>query len=427
MSRSHAGDVHVNPRVRQLGPSATLAINERSAQLQAEGRQIFRLGLGQSPFPVPELVVDALKAHAAEKDYLPVRGLPALREAVAAYQRRLEGLATTADDVIVGPGTKELMFLLSLAYEAELLLPSPSWVSYAPQAQLTGRAVRWIPTELADGWRLTPAGLAAACADDARRILLLNYPNNPTGTTYDAEQLEALAAVAREKGVVILSDEIYGGVHHEGRHVSIARFYPEGTVVSNGLSKWCGAGGWRLGAFCFPPQLHSLRDATAVVASETFTSVSAPIQYASVPAFGEDPALETYLRSSRRVLRALGGWVHAKLAASGARLAPPQGGFYLFPDFSSHAASLGARGVSTGAELCERLLEDTGVAMLPGSCFGRRPEELSARLAYVDFDGGAAIAADPGQGDLDEGWLRSHCGKVLEAIDRTCDWLVPQS
>ena len=424
MSRLHVDDARIAPRVRGLLPSATLAINERSAALQAAGHDVYRLGLGQSPFPVPAPVVEALQAHAAEKDYLPVRGLPALREAVAAYCRRLEGLETTAADVLIGPGTKELMFILSLVYEAELLLPSPSWVSYAPQAQLTGRQVRWVPTSAADGWRLTPAALEAACAQGQRAVLLLNYPNNPSGTTYSREQLAALAEVAARHDLIVLSDEIYGGVHHTGGHVSIARDHPAGTVISNGLSKWCGAGGWRLGAFVFPPELHALRDAAAVVASETFTSVSAPIQHASVPAFGEDPRLEAYLAGSRRILRALAGWVHQTLTAAHVQAAPPEGGFYLLVDFAAHREELAARGVRTSAELCERLLVDQGVAMLPGTCFGREPTELSARLAYVDFDGDAALTAVAAlDGDPDADWLRAHCGRVVVAIERTVDWL----
>jgi aspartate aminotransferase len=255
--------------------------------------------------------------------------------------------------------------------------------------------------------------------------VILNYPANPTGRTYAPEELEKLAEVARDNSVVLLSDEIYGELHHEGRHVSIARYYPEGTIVSSGLSKWCGAGGWRLGTFLFPPELRWLLDAMAAAASETYTSTSAPIQYAAVRAFAGGPAIERYLADSRRVLAALGRWSALRLQDAGARCPMPQGAFYLFPDFSDLRGRLAARGIEDSPGLCRQLLEDTGVAILPGSEFGRPTSELTARLAYVNFDGEAVLAAlaEREDGPLDEGFLRTHCPQTLEAIERICAWM----
>ena len=267
--RNHrAPDIHLNLNVRGLTVSPTLAIQELSNRLRREGRDIYRLGLGQSPFPVPRPVIEALQVNAYQKDYLPVRGLPLLRETVAEYFRRRHHLPSTGDDVIIGPGSKELLFLLQIVYYGELVVPAPGWVSYVPQAQIVGRTVRWVQTRAADGWKLTPDVFTALFQSDPDRprIVIMNYPNNPTGSTYTAEELRLLAGIAREHKVIILSDEIYGELHFKGQHVSIARFYPEGTIISSGLSKWCGAGGWRLGAFCFPQSLRWLLDAMAVVA-----------------------------------------------------------------------------------------------------------------------------------------------------------------
>ena len=229
---------YLNLNVRGMGPSATLAINERSAELCRAGRDVFRLGLGQSPFPVPDSVVEALKASAHQKDYLPVKGLPDLREAVAEYHHRRHGVSRSGADVLIGPGSKELMFLLQLAYYGDLVIPTPSWVSYAPQARIIGRQVCWLPTSHRDEWRLTAEELARLAEEDLGRprIVVLNYPSNPTGSTYGTERLKLLAKVAREHRVILLSDEIYGELHHKGQHVSIARFYPEGTIMSSGLS-----------------------------------------------------------------------------------------------------------------------------------------------------------------------------------------------
>lgn len=424
----HTPDVHLNLNVRGMMPSATLAIQEKCTALRAQRREVFTLGLGQSPFPVPRPVIEELQANAHQKSYLPVRGLPALREAVSEYYHRSQGVARTPDDVLIGPGSKELMFILQLVYYGEIVIPSPAWVSYAPQARIIGRQINWIHTRRENDWLLTPDELESVCRDDPDkpRIVVLNYPSNPTGCSYTAEQLEALARVAREYRVVMLSDEIYGELDFNGRHVSIARFYPEGTIISSGLSKWCGAGGWRLGTFTFPENMGWLMDGMAAVASESYTSTSAPIQYAAVRAFRGGTRLEEYLWIARRILGALGTWSAEKLRAAGALLPDPAGAFYLFPDFTPLSESLAARGVRTSRALCDKLLDDAGVAALPGSEFGRPATELTVRIAYVDFDGAkahASLATVPRDTPVTEEFLRAHCDRTLRAIELMSEWV----
>lgn len=423
-----APHAHLNLNVRGLKPSATIAINDRSQALQAEGRTVIRLGLGQSPFPVPECVVAALREHAHEKDYLPAKGLPALRQAVADYLARSQGLTFSPDNVLIGPGSKELLFLVQLTYYGDLVIPAPSWVSYAPQARILGRQLTWLPTDPTSGLGVTPERLEAACRDDPERgrLLILNYPGNPTGTSYGPSQLQEIAEVARRYRILLLSDEIYGELTFNGEHESIARYYPEGTIVSGGLSKWCGAGGWRIGAFAFPDGLARLADNMAAVASETFTSVSAPIQYAAVRAYQGGADIDDYLARSRAVLAGLLGYGYRALQKAGAEVCEPRGGFYLFPDFEAYRTPLGQAGITDAAALCERLLEDTGVACLPGSEFGMAPERLTLRLALVDFDGAAALANVPtGRTgyQADVGFLRRYCEPTVRGIDAVGQWL----
>lgn len=416
----------INLNIRRLGVSATLGINELSNELINTGRKVYKLGLGQSPFPVPESVVDSLRHFAPEKDYLPVKGLHELRQAVADYHNGRQGLHDSADDVLIGPGSKELMFILQTAYYGDLVIPTPSWVSYAPQAHIIGRNVHWVNTKRENNWMLTAEEMETYCAKDpdCPRIIILNYPSNPTGRTYSEQELKDIAEVARKYHIVLLSDEIYGELHHHGRHISISRYYPEGTIVSSGLSKWCGAGGWRVGTFIFPKALRWLLDAMAVVASETFTSTSAPIQWASIRAFQLGDDIEEYLDLSRKVCFYLGQHLHKTLASAGVCVPEPEGGFYLIPDFSPLRGKLADRGIYNSTELCDRLLQDTGVAILPGRSFGRPDEELTTRLAYVDFDGGVAIEAAREYGDapLDEAFLRKYCLNPVAAIDRMCNW-----
>lgn len=425
MSPSPLSAPHLNPNLLGLTPSATLAINERSNELIAQGRTIYKLGLGQSPFPVPAVVVDALRAAAQEKDYLHVRGLRPLRETVTEFLHRRHGIERQRRQVLVGPGSKELIFLTQLAYAGELLVPSPSWVSYAPQARIIGRRVRWLPTDLEHDWKLLPETLEAHCrsAPGLPRLLILNYPGNPTGVSYAEDELAALAAVARRHQVLVVSDEIYADLDHSGRTASISHHYPEGTIVSTGLSKWCGAGGWRLGLFSFPEELEWLCAAMAVIGTETFTSVSTPIQYAAIRAFQGGPEIDDYVAACRSILGALGRHSRSRLIAAGCRLARLDGAFYLFPDFEPFRDQLAARGVTGSAALAERLLLDTGVATLPGAAFGRPPGELNLRLSYVNFDGAGALAAVAAGELVDETFLRRHCPETLAAIDRMADWV----
>lgn len=416
----------INLNLRSLKPSATVAINEHCNALLAQGRTVYKLGLGQSPFPVPDIVVRALQDNAFQKDYLPVKGLWPLRQKVAEHHAEQEGIDCQAEGVLIGPGSKELMFLLQLAFYGELLIPAPSWVSYGPQAQIIGRNVRYINTRREDDWRLTASSLEALCLQDPDRprVLILNYPNNPTGGTYSESQLKAIAEVSRRFGVILLSDEIYGEVHHQGEHISIARFYPEGTIISGGISKWCGAGGWRLGTFVFPKTLYWLLDSMATAASETFTSTSAPIQYASITAYSRGPEMQDYLHQSRRVLNACANWVAGRLQLANIHCPTPSGGFYVFPDLSEHHEAFAKRGIHSSEQLCTELLKETGVALLPGSNFGRPESELTIRAAYVDFDGTKALesASLSDTAPLGEAFVRAHCENICKAIDALCDW-----
>lgn len=427
MAKRNKIPINLNLNVRGLKKSATLAINERSRELAAQGKEIFFLGFGQSPFPVPEPVVEALKSNAHQKDYLAVQGLQQLRETIAAYFKRKQGLNYSAEDIMVSPGSKELLFLVQLVYYGDLVIPMPSWVSYSPQAIIIGRRVNWVKTHAENDWRLSPEELESICEmdPDRPRIVIINYPANPTGTTYSTAELKKIAAIARKYRVILLSDEIYGELHHLGRHVSVARYYPEGTIVSTGLSKWCGAGGWRLGMFLFPPDLRWLLEGMSVVASETYTSTSAPVQYAAITAFEENPVIEDQLKQSRRILRVLGLHLYERLKHLQIFTPKPQGGFYLFPDFSHYQDILHKRGVHSSADLCDKLLEETGVALLPSYDFGRPSDELTARLSYVDFEGEKAlkVAREYGDRDLDLAFMEDCSPRVLEAMNRIEGWV----
>lgn len=422
--------LYLSPNVIGIRESPTLRINQHCKELAATGKHIYKLGLGQSPFPVPEPVVNALRLYAPQKDYLHVQGLPELRQTVAEFHRKKDGVDILPENVIIGPGSKELLFLLQMVFEGEVIIPSPSWVSYLPQAKIIGNVIHVIHTSPEEQWRLTPELLENFCKNQKRNpqdpyLLILNYPGNPDGITYDQENVRQLAETARRNNIYILSDEIYGQLHHKGNHVSIAKYYPEGTIISSGLSKWCGAGGWRLGTFSFPPNLHWLLEAMAAVASETYTSVSAPIQYAAIQAFLCGAEIESYLWHARKILAMLGNETARILKGGNILVNDPTGGFYLFLDFTLLKENLLKRGISNSKTLCEKLLDDCGVAILPGEDFNRPEDELSARLSYVDFDGAKALAASytiPLHDPLPDDFLMKYCSNVIEAANKITEW-----
>jgi len=421
--------ISLNLNVRGIEQSPTLAINELSKKLNANGKTIYAMGLGQSPFPVPAPVVETLKHHAHEKDYLNVKGLEALRQAVAHFHRQKDNVDIKANNVLIGPGSKELMFILQLVYYGDLILPTPCWVSYAPQAKIIGRNIKLIHTSFENKWRITPKQLnefLVSESDQYRpRLLILNYPSNPDGGTYSVDDLKKIASVARKHEMIILSDEIYGQLHYQGNHISIARFYPEGTIISSGLSKWCGAGGWRLGTFAFPSNFDWLMNAMTAVASETFTSVSAPIQYAAVRAFKGGILIERYLWHVRRILSFFANKSVEILHKAGIHVQMPDGGFYLFLDFTPLETKLKSRGITNSKVLCEKLLQEAGVAILPGEAFLIPTEKLIARLAFVNFDGAKALARSetiPLSEALPEDFA-DHCGfSVLKGMQQIANW-----
>ena len=369
--------------------SATLRMNEAVAARRAAGQRTIHLGFGEASFPLPRRLREELAHAATRTEYAPVLGLPALRAAIAAYLARTRALIATPATVIVGPGSKPLLFALLRALAGDVLLPTPSWVSYAPQARLTSKRVFPVATDASDCHRLTSAALDAAlqaahAAGGDPRILVVNSPSNPTGAMFAAEDTEAIARWARDHGFTILSDEIYAELAHGWRpHVSPAQFYPEGTIVTGGMSKAFSAGGWRLGYAALPATEAGARllAAARALASELWSSAATPIQQAAVVAFAFDGEMERYVRRSARIHAHAASRLHAALVAAGAICPRPAGAFYLYPDFAPWRAQLAARGGATSADLANHLLERWDIATLPASDFGEAPGTLRLRLA----------------------------------------------
>ena len=402
----------IKDKIGQLKPSATLAINEESNKLKKRGKKIYKFGFGQSPFPVPETIVSALKNNANKNTYLPMQGLEELRSVIANYLNN-NNYNFKSDDILIGPGTKELMFLTQIAFDGEVLLPAPSWVSYQPQAFIAKNKVHWIQTSSSTNWFPTTEQLENKIKSIKNKniMLFINSPNNPSGTV--CKNLQKIAKIAKKYQLIILSDEIYSQLTFDNKYRSISNFYPERTIVSTGLSKWCGAGGWRLGFFAIPNQLKELKKSLKILCSESFTSVSAPIQYAAVEAYRGDHS--TYLNGVKKILSFTGMYVYENLKSNVIIVLKPEGGFYLFPEFTNAK-------FSSSSEMCKNILNKTGVALLPGSDFGLNKKKMIARLSYTDFDGSNFLKNTLGSKNLDKVDLEKYAPNIVEGVSKLREW-----
>jgi len=403
----------IKDKIKNLRLSATLRINEISKILENEGKEIFKFGFGQSPFPVPNDVVLELKANAHKKSYLPIQGLLELRESIANYESGKKKNNINPEQIIIGPGSKELMFLLQVLFEGDVLLPSPSWVSYQPQSIIAKNTYHWIETLPEDNWFPTAEAIEKIILKnkDKNYLLILNSPNNPSGQV--CENLEEISKIVKKYNIIILSDEIYSELTFDNNYKSLSSYCPEKVIISNGLSKWCGAGGWRLGYFVIPKELENLKNSIKVLASETFSAVSSPIQYAAISAFKNDHS--EYIKNSKTILNSIGDYVYKNLKSNNVLLNKPMGGFYLMPEFIN-------KKFNSSSDMCADLLNKKGVAILPGSDFGFSNEKMIARLSYTDFDG-ANFMRSVKNNYIDDAMIFKLAPKVVEGVKRIKDWV----
>ncbi|MDB3987919.1 aminotransferase class I/II-fold pyridoxal phosphate-dependent enzyme [Candidatus Pelagibacter sp.] len=399
--------------VKDLKPSSTLLINETSRKLEEQGKKIYKFGFGQSPFKVPEDVVEELKNNSHQNKYLPMQGLLELRNAVAKYTSKKKNFDYKSENVIIGPGSKELMFLLHIIFDGEIILPAPSWVSYAPQAIIGRNKIQILQTKRENNWFPTAAEIEKVILKNKNKnyLLFLNSPNNPSGQI--CENLGEISEIANKYNLIILSDEIYSELTFEDSFKSISSFCPEKTIISTGLSKWCGAGGWRLGYFLIPDNLLDIKNMINVLASETFSAVSAPIQYAAIKAYEKDHS--NYINKSKNILSAVGNYVYENLKSNKILINKPQGGFYLMPEFLN-------KKFKSSSEMCDSILNDTGVALLPGSDFGFDETKMLARLSFTDFDGQEFMNKIEDNQKIENDHIANLAPKIIEGVDKLKKW-----
>lgn len=379
--------------------SPTLALNQRIHDLRASGRDVFNLGFGESGLPVhPELAEALSTAAHANNSYGAVLGSPEAREAAAAYFTKT-GLATAPEQVVLGPGSKALLFALLRALDGDVVMPAPSWVTYAAQAALMGKHVTHVPIPqdaggLPDPDLLEPALKRARAEGQDPRILIMTVPDNPTGTVPAPDLVRAVCDIAEQNGMFVVSDEIYRDLTFtpDALVPSPATTHPGNSIVTTGLSKIFALGGWRVGVLRAPdgPAGEELVGTLASIGSELWSCLAVPMQKVLITAYSGSPALEAHLESSRRLHQSVVRQVHADLVAAGVLCRQPQAGFYLYPDLAPAAESLRERGLDDATKVSDYLLEQHGLGVIAGKPFGDTPDSLrfrvSTSLLYGDVE-----------------------------------------
>lgn len=372
--------------LNRIQPSATVAISRKAADMARAGRDVIALAAGEPDFDTPKHVRDAaIRAIEAGKTrYTNVDGIVELKEAVAAKFRRDNNLPVTADECFVSSGGKQIIFnalLATLNPGDEVVIPVPYWVSYPEIVRLCDATPVLAVADATTGFKLSPEVLERAISPRTK-WLILNSPSNPTGAAYTADELKGLAAVLlRHPHVHILTDDIYEVlVYDGGRFATIAEVEPalrERTLTMNGVSKSHAMTGWRIG-YCTGPK--TLLAAMLKLQGQSTTNPSSISQWAAVEALNGPQA---FLAEWRDVFQARRDLVVAGLnAASGIDCLTPEGAFYVFPSVAGLIGKTTGKGtvLANDADVVMALLEETGVALVPGSAFGL-PGHM--RLSYA--------------------------------------------
>ncbi len=416
--------------VRGLKVSATLSINDRVKEMWAVGQNVFHLAFGESRFPVHPKIAEALCRNVQKRSYLPAAGIPELRKAIAEHYGRVFDLDVASDQVVTGPGSKSLIFTALQCLGEEIIIPQPSWVTYAPQVHLLGKPVTWVPTYPEDQYLVGSAALQEALQNSHHdmgnpEVLILNNPGNPTGTMWSPEQSRILAEFCREQELMVISDEIYARTAFTNTpFVSFGKYYPEGTVVTGGLSKDLSLGGWRFGTAVVPPTKggRALAKALTSISTNVWSCVAAPVQYAALVAYSGDPDIEDYVKLCSGMHAIRTRFLYDLMVSLGVQCVEPSGGFYIFPCFDAWRDALAARGIPNDEELALHLLEEYEIAALPGSAFNSvRDFCLRISSSFIDLATDeqadalvAAFLADPDP----ERFIQNHHPRLQIVAER---------
>lgn len=375
----------ISQRARSVAPSATLKISAKAKELAREGKSIISLSAGEPDFPTPKHICDAAIKAIEEgfHKYTMNTGTPELRQAIASKLKRDNGLDYDPNQIITSNGAKQSLGFSMLALldpGDEVIIPAPYWVSYPEMVKLGQGTPVTVRTPFENNYRITPKQLEEAITDDTKALILCS-PSNPTGTCYSPQDLEALAEVLRKHpDVVIISDEIYEYIVFDGDHTGILQVAPDlydRTILINGFSKGFAMTGWRLGYLAAPKEFT---DAVAKIQSQETSAPSAISQKAGEAAYTNDLTAVKEMRDQFKGRRDY--LVDELTSIDGVKCFKPSGAFYVFPDISAYFGKKTSGGdpIESSTDLCLYLIEEHGLAAVPGDAFG---EPNGMRMSYA--------------------------------------------
>jgi aspartate aminotransferase len=376
----------VSDRLAKLSASATIAMNQRSKDLQAEGIDVINLSVGEPDFNTPDHIKEAAKKAIDDNYsfYPPVAGYPALRKAIVDKLKKQNGLDYTPDQITVSNGAKHSIvnvLLCIINAGDEVIVPAPYWVSYVEQAKIAEGTNVIIDTGIETDYKITPEQLEQAITPKTRALLLCS-PSNPTGSVYSKDELKAIADVlAPHERIIIISDEIYEHINYVGKHESIAQFgnVKDRVVLVNGVSKGYAMTGWRLGYIAAPLWITK---AVTKLQGQFTSGATAVAQIASITALtGDHGPTEAMNKAFKRRRDLVLGHLEK---IDGVRCSVPQGAFYVFPDVSAYfGKSFEGKEIKDSGDLCMYLLESGHIATVPGAAFGA-PDCI--RISFANSD-----------------------------------------
>ncbi|MBT5022941.1 pyridoxal phosphate-dependent aminotransferase [Candidatus Woesearchaeota archaeon] len=431
---------HVNSIAMPDNLKIGLMIAEHRIKCSVKGCNFdyFNFAFGQSPFHVPPPIVKSLSKNADKGHYSDAEGIPALREAIVKFNKKYFGIKADPSRVVIGHGTKGMMYTIFNIIEGHIIIPSPSWIGYAPQAHLLGKKIHTMHLKKENSYKIDLKDLNLVFKKLGRgkkqHILVLNNPHNPSGAVYTKKELIGIANLCRRNNVLVLSDEIYALMTYNfKKFVSMGRIYPKGTFVTNGISKDRSSAGYRLG-YCILPSTccDEIKKDFKKVAATVYTNVSTPIQYAAIDGFNPNSEIEEYFKITRSIHRIIGICMSEAVGKiKGLCTTCPEGGFYFLIDFNKYKKELKKKGVINSNSLAKSMISHPHhIGLVTGDACMLRSNDFSARIAFVDYDGKRAFMGfkkNPPRSKKEElDFVKKYAPKIISgvaAISQYVNWL----
>ena len=372
--------------------SPTLDCKNKIQRLKDMGKPIYNFGLGANPLQQPPNYIELIRKYSYKKEYTSTEGIPYLKKTLLQYH---SNSIYSPNNILVGNGLKELLFIMQLTFTGKIIHITPSWVSYKEHMRILGKLEDLIEihTYCKDNYRIDLEELENVLLQykDTPLLLILNNPNNPTGISFGNEYVEKLGSLLKKYNVIVFADEIYIDIHHDNEIVSISKYIPNKTIIGNSVSKNLGCGGYRLGWMTFPTELEWFYHKCSAIGSSVYSCPNTIVQYATAEYFDKyKDDLNSFLKKQNQIFKtnthAICNLIDTLQNNSTKKIkyADPNSAWYIMLCFVDYIEELKSKNIYTSSELSNYLLETYGIVTVAGDSFNT--DEMSIRLSLVDFD-----------------------------------------